>query len=147
MSGYLDYIISNLRFKTMSEADRFLKAHYETVFKIHDHRADYERTKIPPSVTRRHAGMSAGGYDVTEVLLKMYVDHHIKKITDMSFLEYCQIPRPKLRHLNRRCVELNNVLLKQDEERRKAEGEYYNQLLSGKGKPPRVDPTGSIPMM
>lgn len=148
MNEYLTYIIENLRFATCTEADRFLKMHYETVFRIHDHKADFERTKRPPLATSRHSGMGAGSYEVVENTLKAYVDHHIKKITDMSFLEYSMIPKPMVAALNRKCVELNNAIVKDEEERKKKEEEYMQNLFNqGKSGLNRGNNNGAMPPM
>jgi len=136
LQEYLEDILSRLKFSTYAEADRYLKLHYETVFKIHDHNKDFQTTG-KASVTLRHSGMGAGDYEVIDKLLPAYTDNFIREVTDMSFERYIMLPRPMMHAFNRRCKIIHVERLKKEDEA-KAKAEEQLRLLMG-GKLPTGD--------
>ena len=130
INDYLEDILTRLKFSTYAEADRYLKLHYETVFRIHDHNKDFQ-TKGYTSVTHRHSGMGVGGYEVIETLLPAYRENFIKEVTDMSFEKYIMLPRPMISAFNRKCKILHIERLKEENEEKKRAEEHLRNLMNG----------------
>lgn len=135
ISAYLTDIIDRLFFRTIAEADRYLKLHYETVFQIYDHNSVMARTKRPSSPTHYHPGLDRGVDAVSVELLTKYHENRIYDIAKMPFTEYIMIPRSRFKLFSNECRRLAEQMDKEKEIRDKRQHDEILAIMNGKNNP------------